>query len=104
MGHAQHGITVGIMLMTSCLAPHPPLPQSASVQLEWLPPRDDRRCRIIAWTCDCRAVHYEFCQSGGLGFVRRVIQGEENVVSETHHVRLTEAHHLWAALLTGPAR
>ncbi|SEN21561.1 hypothetical protein SAMN05660976_07064 [Nonomuraea pusilla] len=90
--------------MNSCLSPHLPLPQGACTKLDWYPSRNDERCRVTEWTCSCRSVYYELCQAGGLGFVRRVVQGEDPAVAETPRVRLAEARVMWRALLTGLAR
>lgn len=90
--------------MTSCLAPHLPMRQSSCASLDWHAPRDDGRCRVIAWTCDCRCVYYELCESGGLAFIRRVTQDRPPTVAETHRVRVPEARTTWQALLTGLAR
>ncbi|WP_084964573.1 hypothetical protein [Thermoactinospora rubra] len=92
------------MLRPGCLAPHPPASQADCMRLEWLDPRLDGRCRVRDWTCDCRAVYYELCESGGLAFVRRVVQGDDRIVAETHRVRIAEAHAIWKAILSGQAR
>lgn len=88
--------------MGSCLSPHLPLPQSSCVRLNWYPAGKDKRCRVVAWTCHCRSVHYELCESGGLAFIRRFTQGQQP--AETHRVRVGEARATWFALLSGMAR
>lgn len=90
--------------MNPCLSPHVPLPQGTCAKLDWHPSRWDEQCRVIDWTCPCRSVYYELCQAGGLGFVRRITQGEDLAVAETGRVRLAQAHAMWHALLTGLAR
>ncbi|GAA4599098.1 hypothetical protein GCM10023194_78240 [Planotetraspora phitsanulokensis] len=90
--------------MTDCLAPHVPVPQSGYVRLTWLDPRGDVRCRVVAWTCDCKALIYELCELGGLGFIRRTVQGDTITVTETHRMPIWQVRQLWAAVLVGMAR
>lgn len=55
--------------MTDCLSPHV------------------KRVRVVAWTCDCRAVFYELCQARGMAFIRRTLQRDEcPEVGETHRM------------------
>lgn len=92
------------MRMTRCLSPHVPPPQLSCVKLYWYPARTGERPRTVAWTCDCPDVYYELCESGGLGFIRRVAKERRRIVVETHRVRVGEAQALWVALLSGMAR
>ena len=90
--------------MKRCLAPHVGPLQAGHVLLAWIDPRDDGRRRVIAWTCDCRSVVYELCSAGGQSYLRRTVQGARLDVTETPRTRASEAHDLWAELLTGHVR
>ncbi|MEU8271290.1 hypothetical protein AB0B89_29540 [Sphaerisporangium sp. NPDC049002] len=91
--------------MTDCLSPHLPLPQSGCERLTWLPPVDATRVRVVAWTCDCRAVFFELCEAGGMAFVRRTVQRNKRPeITETHRMRVRHAWDLWTSLLSGMAR
>ncbi|MEU7986694.1 hypothetical protein AB0B56_17680 [Streptosporangium canum] len=78
--------------------------QATHERLAWLEPRSDDRYRLIAWTCDCRAVVYELRSSGGIFFVQRIVQGRPRTITETSRTRAAEAHKLWLAILLGQAR
>lgn len=88
----------------SCIAPHVAPLQATHERLTWLNPRDDDRYRLVAWTCDCRAVVYELRSSGGAFFVHRIVQGRPRTITETGRTRAAEAHKLWLAILLGQAR
>jgi hypothetical protein len=91
--------------MTGCVSPHVPLPQSGFQRLTWLASGDVKRVRVVAWTCDCRAVFYELCQAGGMAFIRRTLQRDQcPEVGETHRMRVAQARELWALILSGMAR
>ncbi|GGO77134.1 hypothetical protein [Nonomuraea cavernae] len=62
--------------------------------------------RVRDHTCDCQAVFYELCQSGGLRFIRRTSRkdGRRMVVEESPWVIAAEADILWRRLLEGRAR
>ncbi|GGO03465.1 hypothetical protein GCM10010116_06840 [Microbispora rosea subsp. aerata] len=64
------------------------------------------RVLVVAWTFDCQARFYELRQSGGVAFIRRIVQNEDALeISETHRWRVGQAWESWAALLiTGQAR
>ncbi|MBF8187711.1 hypothetical protein ITP53_18625 [Nonomuraea sp. K274] len=51
--------------------------------LEWAPetPRGNR-VRVRDYTCECKPIVYEFCQAGGVSFIRKItlIDGEVTVV------------------------
>ncbi|WP_157248525.1 hypothetical protein [Nonomuraea typhae] len=93
------------MDLNHCLAPHPTPPREDCLRVTWLEPRGDDRCRVIAWTCDCRRLYFELCASGGLTFVRRTVRETEWIVTaETHRGPLLETEKIWTALLHGLAR
>jgi len=91
--------------VSDCLSPHLPLPQSGAVQLRWFPPFSTGRVWVRAWTCSCRAVVYELCETGGQAFIRRIVQCEPTpVVLETHRWSSRRGREMWAAVLCGRAR
>ncbi|WP_214106398.1 hypothetical protein [Acrocarpospora catenulata] len=75
-------------------------------RLRWLPAvsRTDRT-RVRAHTCECRTTIYEFCQAGGLRFVRRTVRAADgNRVHETERLIAARAERVWQRLLLGLAR
>ncbi|MFD9944537.1 hypothetical protein ACFWYW_48525 [Nonomuraea sp. NPDC059023] len=93
------------MDLTSCLSPYPCQPRADAIRLTWLPPRDDERCRVIAWTCDCRPVYFELCAAGGQTFIRRTSRTAKRVIiAETHRGPSAETQKIWSALTLGLVR
>ena len=91
--------------MSRSISTHLPLPQSGCERLSWLTPIDAHRVRVVAWTCDCRAVFYELCEAGGMAFIRRTVQNDKGPeVTETHRSLVRPAREMWAALLSGMVR
>lgn len=67
-------------------------------------PRTDR-VRVRRHTCCCRNVQYEFCEAGGLAFIRRLEFSSGDVaIHETERLLTLKAAHLWELLLRGNAR
>lgn len=91
--------------MTDCLSPHVPVRQSNHTKLAWFPSTGGDRVRVLAWTCECRAVIYELCESGGRTYVRRTVQEEKGPkISETHRMQASEGRAVWTTILTGMAK
>ncbi len=91
--------------MKDCVSPHVPVRQSDCERLAWFPHTGGDRVRALAWTCECRSVIYELCESGGRTFLRRIVQRSGRPeVSETHRMRADESRAVWAAILTGMAK
>ncbi|NRQ36296.1 hypothetical protein HII36_31345 [Nonomuraea sp. NN258] len=93
------------MRTKSCLAPHVPPQQPECEELQWIPPRADERRRVVDWTCDCRRLVYELCESGGQAFIHRTMRhADVTIERQTHRMRPKEARAVWAALLAGQMR
>ncbi|MFF4775367.1 hypothetical protein ACFY05_21160 [Microtetraspora fusca] len=87
------------------LSPHLGRPQPDAEPLIWLSRQPTGRERVLAWTCDCRAVYFELIQSGGVAFIRKTIQNERgHVIFETHRWPIRHAWRTWTAVLTGQIR
>ncbi|MFI7028372.1 hypothetical protein ACIBK1_06655 [Microbispora rosea] len=84
---------------------HVPIRRGYFRKLEWWKPTPAQRVLILAWTCDCQARFYELCQSGGLAYIRRTVQkDEEPEIAETHRWSVRQGWATWFDLLTGEVR
>lgn len=75
-------------------------------RLRWTEPgRRTQRIRVKLHTCDCKATIYEFCQAGGLLFIRRTVRGPDGpVIHESDRWISARAEQIWLLLVTGQAR
>ena len=82
--------------------PHVVMPPGRE-PVEWRPVRDALdAARVVAHTCECRAVMYELCGWGGAYFIRRTVHGSQgDQVAESPRVRLAVAEEWWSRLLRG---
>jgi hypothetical protein len=93
-------------VLDGCLSPHVAMVQRDHVRLEWRTPYPVlARARVVAWTCFCRAMVYELCESAGQAFIRRTVQlDREYEVHETSIRPINETRAIWTGLLSGRAR
>ncbi|MER7505481.1 hypothetical protein AB0L05_32750 [Nonomuraea pusilla] len=88
-----------------CIGIHVPPACPDAMALDWDAehPRSDR-IRVQEFTCACQPIFYEFCQSGGLFFIRRTRTSDGNVlIEETPRLQRKIAKALWSRLLKGAA-
>ncbi|GII92298.1 hypothetical protein [Sinosporangium siamense] len=85
---------------------HVTRPADQCEELSWhIPTRAGERVRVREWTCECRAIVYELCFSGGVGFVRRTKRrGRQVAVAETDRWGSRRVREVWSALLAGRMR
>ncbi|MGW4666927.1 hypothetical protein [Streptosporangium sandarakinum] len=90
----------------SCQALHLLPAQEGHRLLSWNVPRRFERIRVIEWTChEHRVTFYEFCEAGGLAFIRRTVAAKgKTVVSHSDAWRRIEARSIWIDVLSGMAR
>ncbi|GAA3472070.1 hypothetical protein [Nonomuraea roseola] len=95
-----------MIVLADCLSPHVAMAKADHMRLAWQQPYPgEGRVRVLSWTCTCRATVYELCQSGGVAYIRRMLQLDgAPEIHETFRWSLSEARTVWAALLSGQAR
>ncbi|MFC4016084.1 hypothetical protein ACFOY2_53360 [Nonomuraea purpurea] len=89
-----------------CFSAHPMPAAEDCEELNWIVPRQEERLvRVIAWTCDCAAIFYELCQTGGLRFIRRNHNKQGTwTIAESDRWPARQAAAQWTALLLGHLR
>jgi hypothetical protein len=73
---------------------------AARAAIKWTPELPRGRVRVRDYTCECRPIVYELCQSGGITFIRKVTRAGGKVTTEEYTMRLgMDVHALWRELL-----
>jgi hypothetical protein len=72
----------------------------ARTAITWTPERPHGQVRVRDYTCECKPVVYELCQSGGVTFIRKMTRkGEEATIEEYIARSGVEVHAVWRRLL-----